>query len=315
MKYICHEHWTNEMVFPDADFPLAIKPDDQTVPAIPHSHESNEIVYVTKGTGQHHIAKNNEGKDKTSKQQEYSYSVMAGDVFLVDRRDIHTYTNTGGLEIINIVFLPSVIKGEIEQLGAVEGLFEFLVIEPWFRAETGFGQKVRLKPAERGEMQMLISRISAELEGRKSGYRNMARALFVMLLVFIGRSYASAYSSKPKAADLAGKRSAVEQAMLYIEQNYAKALSLASISNNVFLSPNYFCEMFKSSTGISPWEYLIYTRLEEAKRLLSANDRKISDISLSVGFSDKSYFAKVFKSREGCSPQEFRKKALSTHGA
>ena len=47
-------------------------------------------------------------------------------------------------------------------------------------------------------------------------------------------------------------------------------------------------------------------RVEEAKRLLTATDYPLSQIAVSVGFSDQSYFSKVFKQITGISPNRYR---------
>ena len=56
----------------------------------------------------------------------------------------------------------------------------------------------------------------------------------------------------------------------------------------------YFCRYFKESTGMSPIEYLINLRIEEAARLIRETDYKIIEICLLSGFDNSSYFIRKF---------------------
>ena len=47
--------------------------------------------------------------------------------------------------------------------------------------------------------------------------------------------------------------------------------------------------------GVSPINYLLNVRVERAKELLRETDAKISDIALSVGFSNQQRFNDIFK--------------------
>jgi AraC-like DNA-binding protein len=195
----------------------------------------------------------------------------------------------------------------MKRLSKVKGLFEFFVIEPMFRVESDFRNKLRLCAIDKSLVERLIRQMRVELKSKKNGYESLARALFIELLVIIGRAYSNELENRPELFDMAGKKSAVENAIAYIHDNFAQIKSLSTISENVFLSPNYFCSLFSSATGLSPWEYLTKIRLEEAKKLLIVSDRKVSDIAMTVGFSNDSYFSKVFQQYFKMSPKAFRK--------
>jgi AraC-like DNA-binding protein/quercetin dioxygenase-like cupin family protein len=298
-KYKLEDSWTSDKVFPDAEFPLAIIYDNRSVEIDFHNHDFMELVYVTKGTGIHHIKK--EGAE------EYRYPVMMGDLFVVDGSEHHRYSGEHDLAILNIIFRQSLLDDEMKRLSKVKGLFEFLVVEPMFRVESGFRNKLRLYANDKSVVERLIRQMRAELKNKKNGYESVARALFIELLVIIGRAYSNELENRPELFDMAGKKSAVENAITYIHDNFAQIKSLSTISENVFLSPNYFCTLFSITTGLSPWEYLTKIRLEEAKKLLIVSDRKVSDIAITVGFSNDSYFSKVFQQYFKMPPNAFRK--------
>jgi two-component system response regulator YesN len=102
----------------------------------------------------------------------------------------------------------------------------------------------------------------------------------------------------------------MEEALAYIEANYARPLNMAMVSNYVSLNYSYFSEAFKAYTGESFVLYLKKVRIRHAKALLSDNRIKLAGVSEAVGFENSKQFARVFKELEGISPGEYRAKLL-----
>ena len=100
--------------------------------------------------------------------------------------------------------------------------------------------------------------------------------------------------------------SAIRAAVRHIARHYAEPLTLAQLAETAGLSPSYFSALFVKVMGVSLREYINHVRVEEAKRLLTATDYPLSQIAVSVGFSDQSYFSKVFKQITGISPNRYR---------
>lgn len=101
----------------------------------------------------------------------------------------------------------------------------------------------------------------------------------------------------------------LKEAVSFIENNYARPLNMATVSNHVSLNYSYFSEAFKAYTGESFVVYLKKVRIERAKTLLTEPGMKISEIGEAVGFENNKQFARVFKELEGISPHEYRSKA------
>ena len=59
--------------------------------------------------------------------------------------------------------------------------------------------------------------------------------------------------------------SVAKKAMLYIQENYSKDISLDDVSGLVNISPYYFSKIFKEETGENFIEYLTKIRIEKAK--------------------------------------------------
>ena len=65
---------------------------------------------------------------------------------------------------------------------------------------------------------------------------------------------------------------------------------------------------FTKHLGVSPINYVINKRIQEAKNLLATTSYSIRDIASIVGFGNSSYFSQMFKKVTGISPKSYRVK-------
>lgn len=98
----------------------------------------------------------------------------------------------------------------------------------------------------------------------------------------------------------------IKKIKTFIEQNYMENLTVARISKEIYLTPNYISLIFKQETGESITEHITKVRMEAAKQLLISPDLKILDIAEMVGYENATYFSTVFKKYTGLHPQKFR---------
>jgi AraC family transcriptional regulator len=62
---------------------------------------------------------------------------------------------------------------------------------------------------------------------------------------------------------------------------------------------------------MSPSDYLLNRRFEQARRLLTETNHSIGEIAAALGFYDSSHFARHFQQRASISPAEFRSRNRS----
>ncbi len=307
-------HYRADRFFPDPSFPLKMRVNLQGDEHPPHMHEFIELVYVSGGEAEHEVRFQPEDMDVNGGKGpsgRFSYRIVAGDIFVIAPGEVHTYRETRNLEIYNVFFMPRILGGEFRELRKLPGFLEFFLTEPLFRQETRFRHKLHLRIADRHMISHIMDEMNAELEKELEGYRMIAQSLLVELLVRLARAYNVQQNTNGDSEDMPGKHAAIHRAIAFIEDHFADSISLEEIAGYCYLSPHYFCRVFKEKTGSSPWDYLTHVRLEEGKKLLRASDLSITEIALRVGFCDSSYFAKVFKANEGCSPSQFRKNRRS----
>jgi AraC family transcriptional regulator len=92
----------------------------------------------------------------------------------------------------------------------------------------------------------------------------------------------------------------------YLAANLASEPSLQELATFSGLSLFHFCRSFKQSTGVSPHQYILRLRVEEAKRLLKNTSLSTGDIGELVGFYDQSHFSGMFRRFTGATPTHWR---------
>jgi len=103
-----------------------------------------------------------------------------------------------------------------------------------------------------------------------------------------------------------GLSKGIEEVLQIIELDYATDLSIELLAEKVYLTPNYLSHLFKKQKGISLNKYLTWYRMEKAKEMLLASNRKIIDIAQEVGYCNVPYFSSLFKHQFGKTPSQFR---------
>jgi two-component system, response regulator YesN len=98
----------------------------------------------------------------------------------------------------------------------------------------------------------------------------------------------------------------IESAKDYIRSNYKEEISLKSVSEHIFINPNYLSELFKEETGTNFVDYLIETRINAAKKLLLKPGIKIYEVGQMVGYNEPESFTRAFKKVIGVSPNEYK---------
>ncbi len=96
-------------------------------------------------------------------------------------------------------------------------------------------------------------------------------------------------------------------AVRYLEEHYRERLQLAELAEHCGLSPTHVHRLFQRLLRMSPNEFLLALRLQEARRLLANTDEPLSVIAVNTGFFDQSHFTKRFRKMTGMTPTKFRK--------
>lgn len=93
----------------------------------------------------------------------------------------------------------------------------------------------------------------------------------------------------------------------WLQQHYWEQAALHRAVELSSIPERTLKRRFKVATGLSLIEYLQNLRVEEAKRLLEAEQLPVDEISLTVGYEDPSFFRRLFKRRTGLTPSQYRR--------
>ena len=93
----------------------------------------------------------------------------------------------------------------------------------------------------------------------------------------------------------------------FIDGNLHRAIHIRDLSAVARRSPAHFSRKFKLAVGESPHAYVVRRRLERACHLMMTSTASLSEIALSVGFSDQAHLCRLFRQAFGQSPANWRR--------
>src|SRR5246500_4228022 len=93
----------------------------------------------------------------------------------------------------------------------------------------------------------------------------------------------------------------------YIDSNLHRTIHIRDLSAVARRSPAHFSRKFKLAVGDSPHAYVVRRRLERACHLMMTSAVSLSEIALSVGFSDQAHLCRLFRQAFGQSPANWRR--------
>jgi len=209
-----------------------------------------------------------------------------------------------------IFLLPAGTRDSLSWSGPTSRIVT--AIEPQFLARA-FEESAHLPDVELREIwtlqdrhiQALMRALLADLEDGSPAGPLYGESLGVALAHYLTRRYA--VRNQRDREHRGGMPSArLNRVVDFIRQNCGREIRLWELANLAGMSPHYFCQLFKQSTGTSPHQFLLRSRIARAKELLRNRDFTVSHAAVATGFADQSHFTKVFRRMVGVTPVQFR---------
>ena len=274
---------------PVKDFLIAVARRDPQPEFPRHSHEFSELVIITKGHGDQIV-------------DDLEFPVSVGDVFVISGKHEHEFMNVEGLALVNIMFDPGNPALSSLDTSDLPGFRSLCFLEPKHRKTHKFESKLQLLGEDLKKAENLVNELEQELLATNPGFRAIATALLVELLIHLSRCYSK--SSKPEALSLLR----IADAINYLESHYAEDVNFKNLAQSAGMSPRSFQRAFLRATGSSAQTYLITTRLKRAAEFLKYDKYSVSESAYKAGFKDSNYFSRLFKKYMKISPKHFRSK-------
>ena len=238
----------------------------------PHTHEGYAIGIIEKGAEQfayrksHHIA-------------------PVGSIVFINPGEMHTGSSAAEHGWTYRMLYPSC---EILQRAASD-----LTGRP--RNIPFFAEAVVHDP----EMMTEIFLTHRALEEQTSALERESRLLWTLSRLIV--RYADDH---PYPRSFAKEHLGIQRVRSYLDENYAKNISLDQLAAIANLSPFHLLRSFRDQISLPPHAYQIQTRIMRAKHMLRLGLPSI-ETAIAVGFADQSHFTKHFKRIVGVSPGQY----------
>lgn len=100
----------------------------------------------------------------------------------------------------------------------------------------------------------------------------------------------------------------IGRALRHLERRAHEKLDLDALAGAAAMSRFHFLRVFRRTTGMTPYRYLVGLRLGRAARRLAATAEPVAAIAFDSGFGDLSTFNAAFRAAFGASPSAFRRR-------
>ena len=263
---------------------IAIRPHTRFIAFPEHIHDYVEMVYMCAGETHHTV-------------NGTKIVLRSGELLMLGQHARQSIAPAGEGDIaVNFIVRPAFFSGTLSYLGEEEtSLRRFVVSCLTGENETGY---LLFHVADVLPIQNLIENLLYTLTEQIPNRRGILQATMGLLFAQLVNHTDALQFETPD-------QNAVLSTLRYIEEHYADG-SLSSIAALLHYELPYLSRLIRQQTGKNYTELLQEKRLSQAAWLLRNTDRKVDEISLSVGYENISYFHRLFAARFGCTPKKYR---------
>jgi AraC family transcriptional regulator len=148
--------------------------------------------------------------------------------------------------------------------------------------------------------------IKADIDTHRAGGGVLRDSLGVALAArLLQRHYRGSLPMRDVRGGLS--HGALERVVAHIEDNLACKLSLPEIAQVAGMSVSHLKTLFRNSTGLPVYEYVLRRRVERAQLMLRNHKLSIAEVALATGFAHQSHLARHMHKILGYTPSAVRK--------
>lgn len=143
--------------------------------------------------------------------------------------------------------------------------------------------------------------------GARNGYSYLKNLIALLATQYI-QNYSN-YNDLQNRRETSSKfdRTQIDKIDHYIAANMSGPISVEDLADLLHCSKFYFLREFKKRVGITPYQYLMEKRLEQARNLLTSTQANIASVAFDLGFNDQAHFTRAFKNQFGLTPGQYQK--------
>ena len=263
---------------------ITIRPHTRFTAFPEHTHDYVEMVYMCAGETRHIV----NGTELVLRE---------GELLMLGQHARQSIAPAGvGDVAVNFIVRPAFFSGTLPFLGEEETpLRRFVVSCLTGENEAGYllFHVSDILPIQ-NLIENLLYTLTEQIPNRRGILQSTMGLLFAQLL---NHTDALCFETQEQNALLSVLR--------YIEEHYADG-SLTEIAAHLHYELPSLSRLIRRGTGKNYTELLQEKRLSQAAWLLRNTERKVDEISLSVGYENISYFHRLFAARFGQSPKRYR---------
>lgn len=205
------------------------------------------------------------------------YSMGAGDLLIVFPNTVHSYTSEEGVDVGKFIFSPDtlpeirdILSSATPRRPIISGCMELLLLA----SEILTAYEASSAAVKKAYLLLLTGKLleKCEPEGRENFDGNTLNAI-----------------------------------LDYCQQNYRSPLRQKDVAAALHVSESYVSHVFSAKMDMNFCKYLNVLRINEARRLLTEENRSITEIAYECGFSSLRSFNRSFAEQIGITPREYRK--------
>lgn len=233
------------------------------------------------------------------------YDLKPGDILLMDGLTLHKPNVPPDAEYVRSVvqFSPEWIRG---MLKAINGMYLLDIFEKLHHYHIRTKENSEFKALE--NVIRRLEQLKQHTDSSDFNSKLEAKVLLVQALNIINRLGNFKSNNENNKSE---KVNHAENIANFIKNNYKNDLTIHSIARSLNISKFYVSRVFKEMTGFTVMEYVMSSRLTEAKYLLeTAPEKPLKDIALESGFKSTSHFSRFFKGKVGVTPMAYRQRRL-----
>lgn len=149
---------------------------------------------------------------------------------------------------------------------------------------------------------LLFKQMIEELQTCRVGYEELLEMCFRELLLVIQRTRLE----KPSIVSTQVQEE-MAFARQYFHEHYNEPINIEDFAQSRHMSISLFMRNFKKVYEISPKQYILNLRMNNAQSLLETTDYTVSEIAAIVGYDNPLYFSRLYHKQKGQAPTDYRK--------
>ncbi|MGI6173947.1 MAG: helix-turn-helix domain-containing protein [Christensenellales bacterium] len=210
------------------------------------------------------------------------FTAGKNDVVLIDCYKWHRYYSRTGGEMLWIHFDGAPARGYYEMITHMNGNV--------FSTRNAYG-------IERNISELFETFKRGQILGEAQAALLLTRVLTAMTL-----------NAKPTSS-MRCNDFAMSEIIYRINENLDKPLHVGELAKMSSSSKYHFIRTFNRAVGMTPRQYIITARMDQAKYLLKSTPLTVQEIGVKCGYSSASMFCASFKRVVGLTPSQYRNDA------